>query len=345
MEFICPFPDSSHHPPGPWSVYTRRSLRRHVNLQHQCDLRAELDETGRLRDVVRPCSPADLARRVSAIRRGQSRKSSRRGPTSAVVAASSVPGPGPSDVAAATLSSTVHGVDLSPGADLELPWDGAEFADAFLDLACPVAGVDWADILQGPAIPVSAAAASGPDSGPVRGQEPEGGPPFVAEVGSQRQEGQEPEGSQPTVSGAGSVHQAEAPPPLIEGFRVAETVAQAAIAAPRRGPLRLAYNVGRQLGLESPGDLHVVDAAVQAVVAYEQLLMDHLSDLAAPGLLGDGTAATSLATVVMEVTVRRGRPPGFVDLDPDQEQQAPRRVLPIEEAPIIVEDDCDDPFL
>lgn len=356
MAFRCPFPEGSHNPPGPWFANTRRSLRRHVNLRHDCDLRAEVDTSGHLRDVVRPCSPADLAARRDNIRRRQGRTAGRSGPQPGVVAAfpsvvtppptlcsvveAAVSGSGPAFPSVVTpppaLLSLYEGLgaDLSAGVDFEVDWDGQALSDSLLDLACPVARsyVGVVNLQECPASSATLAAASGPDSG-LRGVSLRGD-------GGQGMEGGRPaaaasEGDQPPVMVAEAGCQTDAPR-LVGVTRIADVITQAAVAMPLRGPFRLAHNAVRLLGLETPEELYAVDAAAFTAVTFERVLVERLGLSAANGLLLDPSAASSLASVIIELHNLQSRRSTFPDPAPEPEE--PRPVLAIEEPPIVIDD-------
>jgi hypothetical protein len=344
MEYVCPFEDTSHHPPGRRIIRSRRSFRRHLVCLHGHDIFLERDASGHPRDVLRPVSPAGLAGRVDAIRRSQGRAPSGRGRPSASMA---TPPDGPSASVAATpaahtVSSSApaavpvsgfnlgEGPDFSAGVDMDLDllWDRASFGDGLLELANPVAGVDddWSDLLAAPPGQDSVTATPGPDSIPRGVQPAEGG-------------GLVPGAGRPAVSVTEAGCQTEAPA-RVGIYRISQAVALATVAVTTRGPLRIAHNTARLVGAEAHEDLYAIDAAASTAVVFEEMLVDLLARRAAEGLLHDRTAVSSLATVVAELSTRQRRPAGFEESPP--EPRHPRPLLPLPDLPIIIEDDDDD---
>jgi hypothetical protein len=127
-------------------------------------------------------------------------------------------------------------------------------------------------------------------------------------------------------------------PVRVGAYRISEVVAMATVAVSTRGPLRIAHNTARLLGAETPEDLYAIDAAASTAVAFEQMFVDHLGRRVAEGLLRDYTAASSLASVVNELSTRQRRPSRF---------ERPRLLLPLPDLSIVIEDDdeVEDPLL
>lgn len=348
MMWSCPFPDSTHSPPGPKVVEARRGLRRHLVVHHRCDLRSEVDATGtrvnfvvmlvgdayeralravrrgqrRWRSGSTPSSSSSSATApAAAVRRGQKRgcpastPSSSSSSSSAVAAAASSVPPSAALASESVASSSAALVlpDLSAGEDLDVDWADLNFPDELLELSRPVSSLGWESPFEEFLVPFCEEAALGGDTGSRHGASPAGDGGTTA---SGTEPGPDEEGICPARM-----------------FSAAETIADVVLLGPEHNPNQLARRVAHRLRLSSAADRRAVDLAVSAVVAFEGRYTDLLAGMTARDVVSPPDSG--LPSSVQEFALRGRRPPTF---SPTREWDEPASTL-ASASPVIVSDD------